>query len=79
MHECLILLYILFQTDSNIEVLLSTYSALCGSGGAACAAATAAFLTDTTCDTDTVEVLCTGTCRALVDNFLSACPADVSF
>ena len=68
----LILLYI-FQLDSDDQELLNVYNLLCSSG-AACTAATAAILADTTCETDDTSVLCAGTCRALADN---ACPADV--
>ena len=79
MHECLTLLHI-FQTDPDAQTFLSAYSLLCGSG-AACTTATAAIVADTSCDTDTDDpsVICTGTCRSLIDNFLNACPANVSF
>ena len=63
----------IFQADQGIA---SAYNLLCG-GGVACTAATAAIVDDTACETEDNAILCTGLCRALADNFINACPADV--
>ena len=69
-----------FQTDADVQLTISAYNTVCGSG-AECTAALNAYNGDTTCTTaianDDSGTYCTGTCRTLLTAVFTACP-DVS-
>ena len=69
-----------FQTDTQTQLIISTYNTVCGSG-AQCRDALQALNADTSCTTAIENndngTYCTGTCTALLKTVFSACP-DVS-
>ena len=69
-----------FQTDTDVQLIISAYNTVCGSG-AECTAALNAYNADTSCRTAIADndsgTYCTGTCRTLLSAVFSACP-DVS-
>ena len=68
-----------FQTDTQTQLIISTYNTVCGSG-AQCRDALQALNADTSCTTaieNNNGTYCSGTCTALLNTVFSACP-DVS-